>query len=177
MLECDTPLEKTKAKYGSYGGCFEALLRAGAKEVGHFDSTNDLQFAYWDVVNNDEYPDLGDIDAILLTGSSTFGLLRFDIWGRSTLSDEQCKGHNSFDDIPWINTLVEFTAKVLAQDRVRVIGVCFGHQIVGRAMHVKVGRNDDGWETAVNEVQLTTKGKEIFQSETLVCPGRCFARK
>jgi len=78
-------------------------------------------------------------------------------------------GHDSFADAPWINILVEFTAKVLAQDRVRVIGVCFGHQIVGRAMGVKVGRNDAGWETAVNDVQLTEKGKEVFGMEKLVC--------
>jgi GMP synthase-like glutamine amidotransferase len=57
---------------------------------------------------------------------------------------------------------------VLAQDRVRIIGVCFGHQIVGRAMGVKVGRNPDGWETAVHAVNLTPKGKEIFQKDSLV---------
>lgn len=77
--------------------------------------------------------------------------------------------HNSFDDSPWIKILVEYTASVLAQDRVRIIAVCFGHQIVGRAMGVKVGRNPDGWETAVHDVHLTPKGKEIFQKDSLVC--------
>ena len=57
---------------------------------------------------------------------------------------------------------------MLAQDRVRMIGVCFGHQIIARAMGVTVGRNDDGWESAVNEVQLTAKGKELFQKEKIV---------
>ena len=78
------------------------------------------------------------------------------------------EGHNSFDDSPWIKTLVEYTASVLAQDRVRIIGVCFGHQIVGRAMGVKVGKNPDGWEVAVHRVHLTPKGKEIFQKDSLV---------
>lgn len=77
-------------------------------------------------------------------------------------------GHNSFDSTPWILKLVDFTADVLAQDRVRLIGVCFGHQIIGRAMGATVGRNDDGWETAVNDVQLTKKGKELFEKESLV---------
>ena len=77
-------------------------------------------------------------------------------------------GHDSFSQAPWINKLVEFTTKVLAQDRVRVIGVCFGHQIVGRALGVKVGRNDGGWEAAVNDVLLTEKGKEIFGKDKLV---------
>lgn len=70
VLECDTPLEKTKAKYGGYGGCFEALLRTGARQLGQIDPVRDLQFTFWDVVNRDEYPQLSEIDAVLLTGSS-----------------------------------------------------------------------------------------------------------
>lgn len=34
-------------------------------------------------------------------------------------------------------------------------------------MGVAVGRNADGWEAAVNDVQLTAKGKEIFGVEDL----------
>jgi GMP synthase-like glutamine amidotransferase len=58
---------------------------------------------------------------------------------------------------------------LLKQDRIRIIGVCFGHQILGRAAGAKVGRSDDGWEISVLPVQLTAKGKEIFQQDTLVC--------
>jgi len=58
--------------------------------------------------------------------------------------------------------------KVLAQDRVRLIGICFGHQIVGRALDQKVGRSDRGWEVSVTPMQLTTKGKELFGVEELV---------
>ncbi len=79
-------------------------------------------------------------------------------------------GHNSFEDKPWINTLVDFTAKILKQNRIRTIGVCFGHQIVGRAMGVKVGRNHDGWEAAVNDVDLSERGKQLFGKEKLVQP-------
>lgn len=63
---------------------------------------------------------------------------------------------------------MEFTRKVLAQDRVRLIGVCFGHQIIGRAMDVKVARSDRGWEVSVVPMQLTDKGKELFGVEELV---------
>ena len=76
--------------------------------------------------------------------------------------------HNSFDDIPWINRLVEFTQQVLAQDRVRLLGICFGHQIIGRALGAKVGRSDQGWEIAVCDMDLTEKGKELFGLETIV---------
>ena len=51
----------------------------------------------------------------------------------------------------------------------RIIGVCFGHQIVGRALGTKVGPNDEGWEVAVNGVDLTEQGKWLFGLEKLVC--------
>lgn len=63
---------------------------------------------------------------------------------------------------------MEFTKKVLAQNRVRLIGVCFGHQIIGRALDVKVGRSNDGWEVAVVPVDLTEKGKQLFDIPQLV---------
>ncbi|KAL9109537.1 MAG: hypothetical protein Q9227_005873 [Pyrenula ochraceoflavens] len=77
------------------------------------------------------------------------------------------QGHNSFDDVPWINDLTNFTAKAVWDGRVRVIGVCFGHQIVGRAMKVRVGRNDKGWEAAVHHMDLTARGKELFRVDRL----------
>lgn len=78
-------------------------------------------------------------------------------------------GHNSFDDEPWINRLVAFTKDVLAQDRVRIIGVCFGHQIIGRALGVTVGRSTRGWEVSVCEMDLTALGQKVFGKEKLVC--------
>ena len=72
-------------------------------------------------------------------------------------------GFNAFDDDPWIVRLVDFVKEVLAQDRVRIIGVCYGHQIVGRALGAKVARSESGeWEVSVCRVTQTEKGKELF---------------
>jgi len=76
--------------------------------------------------------------------------------------------YNSFDDVPWILKLVRFTKEVLAQRRVRIIGVCFGQQIIGRAMGAKVARSDRGWEVSVTAMDLTKKGQEIFGKTALV---------
>lgn len=57
---------------------------------------------------------------------------------------------------------------LLKQRRVRTIGVCFGHQIVGRALGAKVDRSDKGWETSVTAIDLTKKGQEIFGKTALV---------
>jgi len=75
--------------------------------------------------------------------------------------------HNSFDNAPWIVRLVDFTKKVLAQNRVRLIGVCFGHQIIGRALGAKVDRSPIGWEISVSPVKLSTKGEELFGQKDL----------
>ncbi len=35
-------------------------------------------------------------------------------------------------------------------------------------MGVKVGRNGDGWEVAVNDINLSERGKRLFEKEKLV---------
>ena len=80
---------------------------------------------------------------------------------------------------------MSYTEQLLKQDRIRIIGVCYGHQIVGRALGMRVGRSDRGWEASVTLVKMTEKGKELFKKDILVgyrllshCPfevmGRCF---
>jgi hypothetical protein len=152
ILECDTPLPGAVAKYGSYGGIFASLLKSGADALSYpgLTSSSGLELTNYDVVTAQAYPSLEDIDAVLLTGSR----------------------YNSFDNDPWIVKLVDFTEKVLKQRRVRIIGVCFGHQIVARAMGVRLGRNEKGWEASVHAVDLTKKGQEIFGQNSLVIPPR-----
>lgn len=72
VLECDTPLPGTKARFQGYGGVFEHLLRTGAKALGR-PAQEDLIITKHQIESNPEnYPDLDDIDAILITGSSAF---------------------------------------------------------------------------------------------------------
>ncbi|KAF2164884.1 hypothetical protein M409DRAFT_36992, partial [Zasmidium cellare ATCC 36951] len=147
ILECDTPIGHTKEKYGTYGNLFTELLTNGSdlyRQENHNNSPSpDLDITKYDVVNAEIYPKVEDIDAVLLTGSR---------W-------------NAYDDDPWILKLVEFTRKALEGGRVKVVGVCFGHQIVGRALGAEVGRSDVGWEVSVVDVNLTPKGQEILGLE------------
>lgn len=71
ILECDTPLPNTKAKFGSYGGVFEYLLKRGNKALGRTDFETVFKVSKFEVEQFPEtYPNIEDIDAILITGSS-----------------------------------------------------------------------------------------------------------
>ncbi|CBX93757.1 hypothetical protein IAQ61_003644 [Plenodomus lingam] len=144
ILECDTPPPAIIDKYGKYGDIFTTLLETAAVDLG-MDPKKDLVLSSFDVVTAQEYPNLDDIDAVLISGSK----------------------YNSFDSDPWILKLVSFTQTLLAQSRIRIIGVCFGHQILGRALGAPVGRSEGGWEISVLPVELTAKGKELFGQDTL----------
>ncbi|KAL8807947.1 MAG: hypothetical protein Q9182_000413 [Xanthomendoza sp. 2 TL-2023] len=141
ILECDTGLPKALAKYKRYAAISSALLEAGAQAAGL--RPGESEISLWDVVNDvGTFPSLEDVDGVFLTGS------KFD----------------SFATDPWTNALVDFTKQILAQTRVKLVGVCFGHQIIGRAMGARVGRNDSqGWEVSVTDVDLTAEGKSFFE--------------
>lgn len=79
VLEADHVLPQTRANYGGYTGLYTLLLNAGADLLDL--SRDKLQISKWDIiqrgaelseqeVNEIEYPQLEDIDAILISGSS-----------------------------------------------------------------------------------------------------------
>ncbi|GAB1319289.1 Class I glutamine amidotransferase, putative [Madurella fahalii] len=139
ILEADTPVPGADARYKGYFGVFKHLFER-AVSPAPLEAT--VILTGHDVVHNPStaYPSLDSVDAILITGSK----------------------YNAFDDDEWILTLVEYVRKALIHDRVRVVGVCFGHQIVSRTLGALVARSNAGWEVSVTETRLTEKGKELF---------------
>ena len=161
ILEADTPVPGVQTRYGGYAGVFTTLLHAACATlsppqapasllsitrhhiVPDLPSSHDLSPA------ETSFPKLEDIDAVLISGSK----------------------HTAFDDDEWIRELTEFTRRALAGG-VRVVGVCFGHQIVGRAEGCVCRKGMGGWEIAVTECGLTERGREVFGLETMVS-GTC----
>ncbi|KAG6877343.1 hypothetical protein C0993_008480, partial [Termitomyces sp. T159_Od127] len=128
--------------FGDYHVVFAAFLRAAAP-------AHDFELVPYDVVHKMEYPtddQLRTFDALMYTGSAS----------------------NAFDDIEWINTLVAFTARVVHDHpTLKLIGICFGHQIIARALGGSCVRNDR-WEIGPTSLDLTPLGKSLFSVDTLV---------
>ena len=101
ILEADSPIGQTLAKYGSYGGVFTSLFHKAA-DSSHIPRES-IEITGWDVVNGDAgeeeedggengeengngdlvggkrgwkrrrgYPRMGDVDGVLITGSRMF---------------------------------------------------------------------------------------------------------
>lgn len=79
VLEADHLLPQTRARYGGYTGLYTLLLHAGADSLDW--PRDKLQISKWDIIQRGaelseqevdkiEYPQLEDIDAILISGSS-----------------------------------------------------------------------------------------------------------
>ncbi len=158
ILLADSPLPETAAAFGSYGGVFADLFsRALAPSGVPLESA--LAITLHDVVSDGfggAYPDLAAVDVVLITGSR----------------------YNAYDDTPWIQALVDFSRRTLATTTpeaaaagvhpVRMLGICFGHQIIGRALDCPVDCSPNGWEVSVTDVSLSPEGKAFFGLDALV---------
>ncbi|KAH8658037.1 Aldehyde/histidinol dehydrogenase [Xylariales sp. PMI_506] len=140
VLECDVPVPAVQASRGSYGDVFRDLLEKGLCGLRSEGEGVQLELTKWDVVTAQSYPDIENVDALLLTGSK----------------------HTAFEDKPWILKLIGYVKNVLETTTKPVVGICFGHQIIGRAMGAKVGVSPGGWELSVDEFHLSTEGQNLL---------------
>ncbi|KAK6536041.1 hypothetical protein TWF281_000287 [Arthrobotrys megalospora] len=140
VLECDQPLDAARIERGGHTGVWTALF-ADAADARGIPRERIEVIGY----NAEEgLPSINDIDGILISGS------RYNAWA----------------DDAWIINLVAFARECVAAKK-PVIGICFGHQIVGRALGGEVNRNENGWEVAPTVLRLSEKGKEVFGRETI----------
>ena len=68
ILECDPFTPSICAKYGDYGGVMTTFFEDGARWLEP--EPAEFKISSWNVQDYSEYPNLEDIDAILITGSS-----------------------------------------------------------------------------------------------------------
>lgn len=66
-----------------------------------------------------------------------------------------CTGskHSVYEEIGWVLALKDFVRK-LNEQRVKFIGVCFGHQMLGEALGGKVQKGTMGWCVGVHAFEI-----------------------
>ncbi|KAG8221557.1 class I glutamine amidotransferase-like protein [Butyriboletus roseoflavus] len=75
---------------------------------------------------------------------------------------------SAYEDIEWINNLVAYVKRIVTEKpSLKVFGICFGHQIIARALGGSCVQNNGLWEVAVTTVQLAPLGKAIFGADQL----------
>ncbi|GGD03609.1 glutamine amidotransferase-related protein [Halopseudomonas salina] len=60
------------------------------------------------------------------------------------------------DGLVWIDVLEEFVRQLWHQ-RIPLIGVCFGHQLMAKALGGEVGKSEKGWGVGVSFNQVVTR--------------------
>ena len=97
-----------------------------------------------------EYPnDIDEVDAYVITGSK----LRV------------------YDDVAWIKQLGQFVQR-LHREKKKLVGICFGHQMVAHFLGGRTEKSDNGWGVGVHQSKFTEaaiKYGEAGSSFNLVC--------
>lgn len=92
----------------------------------------DTEFVTYEVVNGDYPAAIDEVDAYIITGSKL----------------------SVYDDVPWIDTLKDFVRKLHGAEK-KLIGICFGHQLVAEALGGKTRQANQGWCVGVHRAKLT----------------------
>lgn len=85
-------------------------------------------------VTQQQYPQhIDDCDAYLMTGSK----------------------FSCYEDIHWIHWLKQFVVDCLEQEK-KLIGICFGHQLIAQALGGSVQKHDKGWGIGLASSDVAT---------------------
>ena len=63
-------------------------------------------------------------------------------------------GASVFEDKQWIRDLMEFVRQCY-NNRVKIVGICFGHQLIAHALGGETIRSENGWGFGIHSARLT----------------------
>ena len=67
--------------------------------------------------------------------------------------------YSVYDQIEWIDLFKNHIQKGI-DNKIPMLGICFGHQILSDVLGAEVGNNDKGWEIGSSTVSLTDAGQK-----------------
>lgn len=101
-----------------------------------------LEFIVFDAEHGELPSDLHAVDAYLITGSR----------------------HGVNDGFPWITQLEEFVRTLYAAKK-KVIGICFGHQLIAKALGGTVIKSPKGWGIGMSQNTIIHNKKWMNPSQ------------
>ncbi|CZT51890.1 related to anthranilate synthase component II [Rhynchosporium secalis] len=147
VLETDQTFESTSERKGTFGDIFHNLFTRAGKE---HDPPLEIETAMKFIVEPEggripDVKEVGSIDAVLITGS------KYDAHG----------------DDEWILKLVEWIRSAWKEyPHMRFSGVCFGHQVLCRALGSEVSPSPgEEWELSHTQINLTKTGSALFRTK------------
>ena len=101
-----------------------------------------ISFKIFDVQKS-EYPsNIDEVDAYLITGSKL----------------------SVFEDFLWIQRLKQFI-QTLDKNSKKLIGICFGHQLIADALGGKTVRSKQGWCAGVHTARICDSAQLFFETD------------
>ncbi|MFM2480659.1 glutamine amidotransferase-related protein [Celerinatantimonas sp. YJH-8] len=93
--------------------------------------SSDLSFSQFDALEQQLPQELEQFDGYIITGSR----------------------HNAYDNDPWILNLMNWVQQA-DQAKARIAGICFGHQLIARALGGRVAKSAKGWGLGSTQVDI-----------------------
>lgn len=134
ILEVGEVPSALRGEYGSLPGMFQTMISR---------YRDDIDFDVISVVGGQDIPDIENLEALLITGSS------FSV----------------YDEIPWKQPLVQLIRTAYARN-LPMVGVCFGHQIIADALGGTVQKARQGWGLG-RHVYTVLPGNGLIEGESL----------
>ncbi|HUP14819.1 MAG TPA: GMP synthase [Acidimicrobiia bacterium] len=88
-------------------------------------------------------------------------LVEFDLTaGEFPVDLDQCDAwittgsrHSVYEDVPWVVTLADLVRR-FDRERRKLVGICFGAQMIGHALGGEVARAPAGWQVGIKETRV-----------------------
>ena len=136
--------DKVRHELRDHFGEYPAMFENLLREV-----EVDIEIVIYDVISG-EYPkQMDEVQGYIITGSKM----------------------SVYDEIDWIKQLGEFVQE-LHKKKKKLIGICFGHQLVAHFLGGKTQKSEKGWGIGIHESILSSSAEHYGvegQNYNLVC--------
>ena len=126
ILQADSVIEQFRSRHGDYPQMISKILKRAAAEIGET-----LSSKTYDVVS-EIYPEsIRAYDGYVISGSR----------------------QSVYDSDAWISQLRRYVVR-LHDEKIPLVGICFGHQLIADELGGKTERAEGGWGVGVHEYEI-----------------------